>query len=67
LRRRWLIWRHLRHGSPRDGRPIYQVPLCRDAKNSRISKNCPRQKIFTFLPPLETFCLIVRDIAFDVS
>jgi hypothetical protein len=32
-----------------------------------ISKMRPRQKYFHFFASLETFCLIVRDIAFDVS
>jgi hypothetical protein len=67
LRRRGLIWRHLRHGSPRGIGPVYQVPLRRGEKMRGVSKIRLGRKYFHICASLEPFCLIVRDIAFGVS
>jgi hypothetical protein len=53
-------------------RPAAKDPFIRSRyvaaqKNRGISKIRPRQKYFHMFASLETFCLIVRDIAFGVS
>jgi hypothetical protein len=53
-------------------RPAAEDPFIRSRyvaaqKIRAISKIRPRQKYFHMFASLETFCLIVRDIAFDVS
>jgi len=53
-------------------RPAAEDPFIRSRyiaaqKIRGTSKVRPRQKYFHIFASLETFCLIVRDIAFDVS
>jgi hypothetical protein len=50
LRRRGLIWWHLRHGSPRGIGPVYQVPLRRGEKYASSRKSGLAENIFTFVP-----------------